>query len=180
MMTGATFATLCPYCRSPIESRRRTIACPSCGTLHHRQCWRNHGTCSVFGCAKRAIAGRRYGYRDRLQEAGITLAILLVLMWFALPSSYMDGAHQRGAREAVLKENLSRMREEVANFEQERHRHPDGLRELVREKYLRRIPFDPITRRTDSWIEIRDGDGMIDVRSSATGTTRDGIPYGRL
>ena len=70
------------------------------------------------------------------------------------------------SREAALREKLFEM-----------HRYPEDLQELVSEHYLRRIPMDSITWRGTTWIEVRAGAGVIDVRSGAPGKTRDGVLY---
>ena len=40
----------CPYCLSPIEGNAERIRCPVCGVVHHAECWRTNGKCSVYGC----------------------------------------------------------------------------------------------------------------------------------
>ena len=40
----------CPFCLSPIESTENTRACPRCETVHHHECWRENGGCTVYGC----------------------------------------------------------------------------------------------------------------------------------
>jgi general secretion pathway protein G len=68
------------------------------------------------------------------------------------------------------------------------------LESLVEEGYLRSIPMDPITKRTDTWVEIyeeidpdfipaetdlpEDGQpGIVDVRSGSTILSLSGTPY---
>ena len=38
----------CSYCGS--DFGELAIECPSCETPHHRQCWRENGGCTVYGC----------------------------------------------------------------------------------------------------------------------------------
>ncbi|MCA9520542.1 MAG: hypothetical protein KC609_06200 [Myxococcales bacterium] len=46
-----TAGQTCPYCRDPLVTGDRLFACAVCGTIHHRECWREHGRrCAVFGC----------------------------------------------------------------------------------------------------------------------------------
>ena len=40
----------CPYCLSEIKSGEDTVRCPKCGVVHHLECWRANGKCSVYGC----------------------------------------------------------------------------------------------------------------------------------
>jgi hypothetical protein len=40
----------CPYCHSGVRTRVRR--CTSCTTIHHVDCWDEHGGCSIYGCAQ--------------------------------------------------------------------------------------------------------------------------------
>lgn len=40
----------CPYCLSPIGKNDEIIRCPECGVIHHAECWKTNGKCSVYGC----------------------------------------------------------------------------------------------------------------------------------
>lgn len=54
-------ALLCPYCRDALAAETEAVeSCDACRTAHHRQCWREAGGCTVFGCA-----GRPPGERAR-------------------------------------------------------------------------------------------------------------------
>jgi TM2 domain-containing membrane protein YozV len=45
-------ASVCPYCRSPIEpGAADELLCPGCGTPHHSDCFQENGGCTVFGCS---------------------------------------------------------------------------------------------------------------------------------
>jgi len=39
----------CPYCRGPLGDRE-PIACRRCGTVHHLECFLEHGRCTVLAC----------------------------------------------------------------------------------------------------------------------------------
>lgn len=41
----------CPYCRFPLKEGVRAVACASCNTLHHEECWQDGRGCAIFGCA---------------------------------------------------------------------------------------------------------------------------------
>ncbi len=90
------------------------------------------------------------------------------------------------AREVVLMEDLYQMRQNIDAFYADRARYPDSLDELVNERYLRSIPRDPITQRTDTWETVSpesgsDGElapgGVFDVRSGSERVGLNGIPY---
>jgi ribosomal protein L40E len=40
----------CPYCLSPVEPDEERVRCPRCGVVHHADCWKTNGKCSVYGC----------------------------------------------------------------------------------------------------------------------------------
>jgi hypothetical protein len=44
----------CPYCHQPIISvlEAPSVRCPSCESVHHTECWQEHGGCSVFRCRR--------------------------------------------------------------------------------------------------------------------------------
>ena len=55
------------------------------------------------------------------------------------------------AKEAVLREDLYRMRDAIDQYYADKNRYPASLDELVAEKYLRSIPIDPFTQSADTW-----------------------------
>ena len=129
--------------------------------------------------------GRGAGFT--LIELIIVVAIIGILATIAVPA--MRTAPQR-AREAALKENLFTIRSCIDQFHADRGRYPASLEELVSFGYLRSLPFDPITRSTDTWVgeypEVSEEDtereqeesaGIIDVRSGSEETALDGTLY---
>ncbi len=54
LVRGATAGSTCPYCKDRLQPRESegVIRCPSCDSLHHTDCWREHGGCSVHGCLR--------------------------------------------------------------------------------------------------------------------------------
>jgi general secretion pathway protein G len=102
---------------------------------------------------------------------------------------------QQKAREAALRHDLFEMRKAIDDYYADKQKYPDSLQTLVSEKYLRSMPKDPITMRSD-WEEVQastdpndpaavdtSGDaasltpGVQDVRSAAQGNGLDGTPY---
>jgi general secretion pathway protein G len=118
---------------------------------------------------------RRRGFT--LIELLVVMAALGVLLSLAAPR-YFD--HVDRTREAVLKHNLAAMRQAIDRFHADRGRYPDELTELVRERYLREVPLDPVLDRADAWKlapPATGGRGVFEVRSSAAGRARDGTAY---
>jgi general secretion pathway protein G len=113
-----------------------------------------------------------------LIELLVTMAIIALLLSLAAPR-YFSGVDK--AKETVLRENLHRMRESIDKFYTDRGRYPASLEDLVTEKYLRKIPPDPVTDSETTWIVIPPTDPqkgrVFDVKSGAPGTSRDGSAY---
>jgi general secretion pathway protein G len=142
---------------------------------------------------KGTIRVNQNGYT--LIELLIVLAIIGLLVSIALPQ-YRNA--QRKAREAVLRENLFRMREGIDQYKSDKGKYPISLKTLVDEGYFRKMPMDPITERDDTWQEIPESTtdangnpittsndpneqpGIWDVKSGAQGETLDGVPYSDL
>jgi hypothetical protein len=96
------------------------------------------------------------------------------------------------ANEAVLKTNLHTMRDVIDQHFGDKGKYPASLEDLVEKGYLRKVPMDPITKRTDTWVftyEETDPEnpgpesdqtgepGITDVHSGSPLTSLDGTPY---
>jgi general secretion pathway protein G len=109
----------------------------------------------------------------------IALAVLLLgVAWRAITMPVLEKVHPR-ARETVLKTNLRTLRDVIDQHYRDKRRYPTTLETLVEEGYLRKIPTDPITRSSNTWILVyEDGQpGIIDIKSGAPGNSLDGHPY---
>ena len=118
-----------------------------------------------------------------LIELLIVITLVVVLAGIAL-STYSTSVAR--AKEAVLKENLFRMRDSLDQFYADKGTWPPDLSSLVTEGYLRQIPKDPFTESTETWqIIMSEPDpanpnaapGVKDVKSGAEGVSIDGVPY---
>lgn len=113
-----------------------------------------------------------------LIELLIVFAIIGVLLTLALPRYF--GSLER-SKEAVLKENLNRMRDAISRYHSDKGRYPESLDALAAERYLRQVPLDPITESPGTWQIVQpadpQGSGIYDVRSGAPGKARDGTEY---
>ncbi|HEX6705220.1 MAG TPA: prepilin-type N-terminal cleavage/methylation domain-containing protein [Albitalea sp.] len=112
-----------------------------------------------------------------LIELLVVMAALGLLLSIAAPR-YVE--HVDRAREVVLRQNLAGLRDAIDKYHADRSRYPKDLDELVQQKYLRRVPLDPITDRSDSWVLVPPAGqqgAVFDVRSGAMGQSRDGSSY---
>lgn len=112
-----------------------------------------------------------------LIELLVVMAALGLLLSIAAPRY---AQHVDRAREVVLRQNLAGLRDAIDKFYADRARYPKDLEELVQQRYLRQVPLDPVTDRTDSWVLVPPAgqQGVVfDVRSGAAGQARDGTAY---
>ena len=116
-----------------------------------------------------------------LIELLVVLAIIGGLVALAAPR-YLHRVDL--AKETVLVSDLATMREALDKFFGDTGRYPASLDELVAQRYLRKVPPDPITERADTWVVVAppapDQGAVYDVKSGAAGAASDGRPYGAL
>ena len=128
--------------------------------------------------------------RARSGEQGFTLVELMIVMFvisilltIAIPA-YLQSIKR--AKEAVLKEDLHTMRTAIDQYTVDKEKAPQGLDDLVQAGYLKVIPIDPMTNRSDTWMtsesdtlmSINETQGGIDdVKSGAQGLAMDGTSY---
>ena len=123
---------------------------------------------------------RRGGWT--LIELTIVISLISILAAIALVG-YRNALTR--AREAVLQEDLFRMREAIDQHYADKGEYPASLDALVAAGYLRAVPEDPFTSSPDSWqTEAAEFDaanpfaqGIYDVRSGYEGTALDGTAY---
>src|SRR5262245_1194409 len=129
---------------------------------------------------------RRQPEADRgytLIELMVVLGLLMVLTTMALPQFKHSVVY---AREAVLREDLFRMRDAIDQYYADKGQWPATLDSLVGAGYILRMPVDPFTRSAESWQAIpAEPDpnnlmatpGVYDVRSGSDQTSLDGTKY---
>lgn len=123
-----------------------------------------------------------------LIELLVVMAIIATLLSLVGPRYF---ASLDRSKEVVLKTNLRIVRDAIDKYHGDTGRYPPTLEELVSRRYLRDMPVDPITERTDTWIVVAPGGApaeqsdrsgrqptvVYDVRSGAAGIGLDGTPY---
>ena len=128
------------------------------------------------------LPGRRAGGWT-LIELIVVIALISVLAGLAM-AGYRTAVTR--AREAVLKEDLFRMRDAIDQYYADRNEYPAALEDLVTRGYVRAIPVDPFTNSAATWqvvpAPVEAGDltalpGIFDVRSGSDGTALDGSRY---
>lgn len=113
-----------------------------------------------------------------LIEVMVVMAVVAILASLIAPN-YMDRVDD--AREVVLRQNLLGLRQAIDQFYRDKDRYPAELGELVEKRYLRALPVDPLTDRSDTWVPMASPEsresGVFDVHSGAKGAARDGSAY---
>jgi len=113
-----------------------------------------------------------------LIELLVVMAIIATLLTLAVPRYF--GSIEK-SKEAVLRENLNQMRDALQKYYGDKGKYPDALEALAAEKYLRKVPVDPITESSTTWMVVAPDDpkkgAVFDVRSGAQGQASDGTPY---
>lgn len=116
-----------------------------------------------------------------LLELMIVITIVIILAAIALPQYQRTIMH---AREAVLRDDLHKLRTSLDQYAADKGKLPQSLEDLVSERYIRELPVDPISGQKD-WTVVTGEDpystsgeqGVVDVKSSAPDVSLEGTPY---
>ena len=123
-------------------------------------------------------------------ESGFTLLELMIVMVvigllaaIAIPAYTTNIKH---AREAVLKSDLHTLRTAIDSYTVDKQKAPQTLDDLVQSGYLKSMPVDPFTHRSDTWMPVQADtlmsldqteSGIDDVHSGSQETAIDGTSY---
>ena len=120
-----------------------------------------------------------------LIEMIIVFTLIGILVGLALPQ-YQNAV--RKAKESVLKESLFQIRKLIDQYYSDKGKYPASLQALVDEHYLRSVPEDPITGKTDTWVVVQEQPtpeeldptkelGITDIHSGSEAKGIDGTLY---
>ena len=118
-----------------------------------------------------------------LIELMIVMVIIGLLAAIAVPAYVQNVRH---AREAVLREDLNTMRRAIDAYTIDKQKAPQSLDDLVEAGYLKTLPVDPFTHRSDTWQPVQTDalqsldqteSGVGDVHSGAQMLAADGSSY---
>ena len=123
-------------------------------------------------------------------QRGFTMIELMIVMSLIVILATMGLVQYRQSivlsREAVLKEDLFRMRDAIDQHYADKGKYPQDLDALVSAGYLRSIPVDPITQSATTWETVQaEPDptnltaepGVYNVKSGSEGEALDGSKY---
>ena len=116
-----------------------------------------------------------------LLELMIVITIIIILAAIALPQ------YQKtilATREAVLRDDLYKMRSLLDQYAADKQKLPQSLDDLVTGGYMRQLPQDPITGQPDWTVTTGDDpnsnsgeQGVTNVHSSSADVSSEGTPY---
>ncbi|ADW68745.1 type II secretion system protein G [Granulicella tundricola MP5ACTX9] len=118
-----------------------------------------------------------------LLELMIVMVIIGILAAIAIPSFTMN---VKRAREAVLREDLHTMRTAIDSYTYDKQKAPQTLDDLVQSGYLKVMPQDPFTHRSDTWMPDQGNQlttvdetqsGIDDVHSGSQDVSTEGTSY---
>ena len=123
-----------------------------------------------------SVSRRRLGFT--LIELIVVFLIIAILLTLALPRYF--GSIDR-SKEIVLKENLHQVRDAIGKYYGDKGKYPESLEALATDKYLRKLPIDPITESTTTWVIVPPPEplkgAVYDIKSGADGKAQDGTSF---
>ena len=158
------------------------------GTRGHGDVWMHPGisasprpriSASFSVLPRRRIAVSNLGFT--LLELMIVITVIIILAAVVLPQYQKTIMH---TREAVLRDDLFKLRQLLDQYAADKGKLPQSLDDLVTEGYLRELPVDPFTGQKD-WTIVTGDDpnsaggeqGVTDVHSASTDMSSEGTPY---
>jgi len=116
-----------------------------------------------------------------LLELMIVITVIIILAAIVLPQ------YQKtilSTREAVLRDDLSKLRSLIDQYAADKQKLPQSLDDLVSGGYMRELPKDPITGQADWTVTTGDDpnlssgeQGVTDVHSASSDVSSEGTRY---
>jgi general secretion pathway protein G len=129
-------------------------------------------------------------YQIRELDPGFTMIELLVVLSLIVILATMGMSQYRTSvihtREAVLKEDLFRMRDAIDQYYADKNQYPSTLEALVSDGYMRQVPEDPFTKSNTTWQTVpAEPDpsnptaepGVYNIHSGSDANAIDGTKY---
>jgi general secretion pathway protein G len=116
-------------------------------------------------------------------ELLVVLSLIVVLSTIGMSQYRTAITH---SQEAVLKEDLFRIKDAIDQYYADKGQYPGTLDALVSDGYLRTVPVDPFTKSADSWQTVPSEPdpnnptaptGVYSVKSGSDRTAIDGTKY---
>lgn len=64
---------ICPFCKTEIKLGDAVKVCPTCGTPHHKSCWKRNKGCATFGCSEQHYEAQGTNSTDVCPNCGTPL-----------------------------------------------------------------------------------------------------------
>jgi general secretion pathway protein G len=131
-----------------------------------------------------SISGAARGFT--LIELMVVMSLIVILATVGLVQYRQSISY---TKEAVLKDDLNKLRDAIDQYYADKNQYPPTLQDLVSGGYLRAIPKDPFTNSNSSWQTVpaepdpnnpTTQPGVYDVKSGAEGTTQAGKSLSEL
>lgn len=113
-----------------------------------------------------------------LVELLVVLSILALLLSLAMPKYFVSVDR---AKEKALKQELGVVRKALDQYVADHGEYPEALNTLVTQRYLDKMPYDPIVESAETWVltppELPYTGGVSDLHSSSPLKATDGSLY---
>jgi len=127
------------------------VATPKIRTSHSSRLQSRRSWARIFLLSFRSTRATEQGFT--LLELMIVMVVIGLLAAIAIPA-YTSNI--RNAKEAVLKEDLHTLRQAIDSYTVDKAKAPQSLDDLVQAGYIKSMPVDPFTHRSDTWLPVQD------------------------
>ena len=125
-----------------------------------------HRLLARLRCRAASTGARRSARGFTLIELMVVIVLIALLLTLAVPRYF--GTIDTG-KQSVQRQNISVIRDAIDKYYGDLGKYPETLQDLVDKKYLRSVPVDPITGKSD-WVTVPPTDpnltGVYDIRSA--------------